>query len=510
MSSNHRKTAAHQPSPHWRNHPVANDTPFKICRCKDPETGKPLGSKCPKLRRANRSWNPIHGQWAYQLELPPTADGKRRQLRPSTGFADREAAENEIDHVRQLLGLARKDKDKLIKIADLVQNCHRAGEDLPDVDTLRQRLRMESPLSGVPTLAEYLTGWVTHIEVDENTRRTYANNITTHLIPHLGDVPLDRLRPHHIHTLIRKIKERNEEILKQRNSNDPAVRKAVASRRTTGEATRARVRATLRKAFNDALREGVIAGIANPAALVKTSNPRRRPIVWEPERVEHWRATGHVPGPVMVWTDDLLADFLDYAAANAPDLHPMLHLMAYRGNRRGETCGLLDAEVRLRKAEIGIVNQIAVHGDGLLHHKKPKSEAGNRDVVLDPDTVALFTTYKTQRATWRLAAGAAWPDTGLFFVRRNGQARHPSSVSQRFRRLVTRGGFPPIRLHDLRHGAATIALEAGIDIKVVSEQLGHSTTTLTRDIYQSVAKELHHEAAGAVAERIKAKRRNAA
>src|SRR3954463_14232331 len=133
MSSNHRKTAAHQP-PHGDSTPVANDIPFKICRCKDPETGKPLGSKCPKLRRANRSWNPIHGQWAYQLELPPTTDGKRRQLRPSTGFADREAAEAEIDHVRQLLGLARKNKDTLVKIADLVQNCRRTGEDLPDVD----------------------------------------------------------------------------------------------------------------------------------------------------------------------------------------------------------------------------------------------------------------------------------------------------------------------------------------------------------------------------------------
>lgn len=183
MSSNHRKTAAHQPPPHWRNHPVANDTPFKICRCKDPETGKLLRSKCPKLRRANRSWNPVHGQWAYQLELPPTADGKRRQLRPSTGFADRDAAEAEIDHVRQLLGLARKDKDKQGKIADLVQNCWRTGADLPDVDTLRQRLRMDSPLSGVPTVAEYLTRWVKDIDVDENTRRTYANNITTHLTP---------------------------------------------------------------------------------------------------------------------------------------------------------------------------------------------------------------------------------------------------------------------------------------------------------------------------------------
>lgn len=477
---------------------MATDTPFKICRCKEPETGKPLRNKCPNLRRANNSWSITHGQWAYQLELPLTAEGKRRQLRPSTGFTDREAAQDEIDHVRRLLALAGKNKQQLIQIADVIQTSRDTTSTLPDVDTVRQRLRAGGALSGVPTVAEYLTGWVNDTEVDENTRRTYANHVTTHLIPHLGDVYLDQLRPQHIHTLIGKIKEHNEELLAKRNSPDPAERKSVAGKRPTGDATRSRIRATLRKAFNDALREGIIAGVANPAALVKTSNPRRRPIVWEPERVQRWRATGEVPGPVMVWTADLLADFLDYAAAKAPDLHPMLHLMAYRGTRRGETCGLLDAEVRLRKAEIGIVNQIAIHGDGTLHQKKPKSEAGNRDVILDPDTVALFTTYRAQRAKWQFAAGSAWPDTGLFFVRRDGRAWHPNSVSQRFRRLVTRGGFPPIRLHDLRHGAATIALEAGIDIKVVSEQLGHSTTTLTRDTYQSVTKELHHEAAGAV------------
>ncbi|HET6530056.1 MAG TPA: tyrosine-type recombinase/integrase [Actinoplanes sp.] len=59
----------------------------------------------------------------------------------------------------------------------------------------------------------------------------------------------------------------------------------------------------------------------------------------------------------------------------------------------------------------------------------------------------------------------------------------------------------------MRHSAATIALQAGVDIKVVSEQLGHSTTTLTRDTYQSVAKHLHHEAVHAVAARIQANRR---
>jgi integrase len=83
-------------------------------------------------------------------------------------------------------------------------------------------------------------------------------------------------------------------------------------------------------------------------------------------------------------------------------------------------------------------------------------------------------------------------------------------VTQRFRKLVRRSGLPPIRLHDLRHGAATLALAAGVDVKVVSEQLGHSTSTLTRDTYQSVVKQLHRNAADAVAEKIKRTRRETA
>jgi hypothetical protein len=115
---------------------VATDTPFKVCRCKDPDTGRPLRNNCPKLRRANRSWSLTHGQWAYQLELPTTADGKRRQLRPSTGFENREAAQDEIDQVRRLLDLAGKDPKRLTEVADLIQAARRATGELPDLDTV--------------------------------------------------------------------------------------------------------------------------------------------------------------------------------------------------------------------------------------------------------------------------------------------------------------------------------------------------------------------------------------
>jgi hypothetical protein len=252
------------------------------------------------------------------------------------------------------------------------------------------------------------------------------------------------------------------------------------------------------------------AGIANPAALVKTPNKRSRPIVWEPERVERWQTTGEVPSPVMVWTDELLADFLDYAADPAPDVHPMLHLMAYRGTRRGETCGLLDAEVRLRKAEIGIINQITMYGGGNIRHKKPKSEAGNRDVILEPRHRRSL--HQLQSPASEVAAGRrprlARHRTVLRPPRRQSLAprlglpalppTHPT------RRLPT---HPPPRPTPLRrHHRPRSRHRHQSRLRTI----GHSTTTLTRDTYQSVAEELHHEAAGAVAERIKVKRRNAA
>lgn len=64
----------------------------------------------------------------------------------------------------------------------------------------------------------------------------------------------------------------------------------------------------------------------------------------------------------------------------------------------------------------------------------------------------------------------------LVFATVDGQPLNPDGVSQRFERLVARSGLPPVRLHDLRHGAATIGLSAGVSMKAISEQLGHATS----------------------------------
>lgn len=88
-----------------------------------------------------------------------------------------------------------------------------------------------------------------------------------------------------------------------------------------------------------------------------------------------------------------------------------------------------------------------------------------------------------------------------------GSAQSPSPVIER---LVAASGLPPIRLHDLRHGAATLMLAAGIDVKIVSDTLGHSDTHITRDIYQSVLPQVGKNAAEATAKLVPLQRKTEA
>jgi integrase len=85
-------------------------------------------------------------------------------------------------------------------------------------------------------------------------------------------------------------------------------------------------------------------------------------------------------------------------------------------------------------------------------------------------------------AAGRRAAGLgpAWQDTGYVFTREDGTPYHPAQVSERFSRLAYVAGLPPIRLHDLRHGAATLA--AGKTMKEVSAMLRHSSESITSEI----------------------------
>jgi integrase len=263
-----------------------------------------------------------------------------------------------------------------------------------------------------------------------------------------------------------------------------------------GAAGKQSVRATLRAALSDAQAQQLIQ--VNVAKLVKLPGARRvRALVWTTERIRTWRNTGERPSSVMVWDAAHTAAFLTRARTHH-HLAALFHLVAFTGLRRGEACGLRWADVDLEGATMQIREQIVQLG-WATHTGQPKSDAGERIIALDTATVAVLAAHRRRQMKQRLAQGPRWVDTGLVFTGEDGTPLHPGWVTGQFKQLVREADLPPIRLHDLRHGAATHALSAGVDVRVVQEMLGHSSSTLTRDTYTSVVDEVKHHAAGAVA-----------
>jgi integrase len=125
----------------------------------------------------------------------------------------------------------------------------------------------------------------------------------------------------------------------------------------------------------------------------------------------------------------------------------------------------------------------------------PKSDAGRRVIALDKTTIAALREHRLRQEGERAAAGARRAGTGYVFTTRAGKPVGPDRMTRLFRKLVAASGLPPVTLHGLRHGAATLALTAGTDLKVVQDQLGHSTVVLTAGTYTSVLPETARAAA---------------
>ncbi|MHB8453083.1 MAG: site-specific integrase, partial [Mycobacteriales bacterium] len=176
-------------------------------------------------------------------------------------------------------------------------------------------------------------------------------------------------------------------------------------------------------------------------------------------------------------------------------LDALFHLIAFRGLRRGEGIGLPWDDVDLDRAELAVNWQIVQLGYA-TETAAPKA-ASVGIVALDSQTVAVLRLHRRRQQAERERWGSAWTDTGLVFTREDGAALHPEYVSRHFARLVRTADLPPIRLHDLRHGAASLALAGGADLKVVSDMLRHSSITITADTYTSVLPDTARAAAEA-------------
>ena len=163
-------------------------------------------------------------------------------------------------------------------------------------------------------------------------------------------------------------------------------------------------------------------------------------------------------------------------------LEPIVKLAGALGLRRGEICGLRwdSVDFNLRKIHIKAARTAA--GANIVL-KETKNRSSNRVLHLNDDLLRLLKRERARQAQNRLALGEAWPDTGLVAVDDQGVPYSPNAVSLAFTRFIRKNGLPKITLHGLRHTFATRALECGMDVKTLSEILGHKNPTVTLNRY---------------------------
>ncbi len=196
------------------------------------------------------------------------------------------------------------------------------------------------------------------------------------------------------------------------------------------------------------------------------------------------------------WDAGQLKAFL--APTKGDRLSPLYHLLAMTGMRRGEVCGLKWDDVDLEAARLSVRRALIPHGDGVIV-SEPKTAKGRRSIALDPGTIEVLKAQAARQIDDQDEFEGIWSDSGYVFTRESGEPIHPQSVSRSFGRAVKEAKLPEIRLHDLRHTHATLALRTGIHPKVVSERLGHSTIAITLDTYSHAISAMQEEAAALIA-----------
>ena len=128
-----------------------------------------------------------------------------------------------------------------------------------------------------------------------------------------------------------------------------------------------------------------------------------------------------------------------------------------------------------------------------------KTEASERTFSIAESLARRLQRWKVEQTERRLLVGSGWRDFDLVCDRGDGAPLHPDSMSTAFRRVCAKAEMPAgMRLHDLRHGAATILLREGVDVKIVSNLLGHSSSSFTRDAYMHVLAGMTEGAADAL------------
>jgi integrase len=304
-------------------------------------------------------------------------------------------------------------------------------------------------LEGRQTVEQYLASWLLSIKatMEFSTWQRHEEYVRLHIVPALGKVRMAQVTPQQVQALY-------------------AERLASGLSSTTVH----HLHATLHKAFKDAERLRVVA--RNVTKLVNV--PRVAETEIHPLTAEEARRLLHV--------------------TRGERSSALYALALSSGMRVSELLGLQWSEVDFDNSLIRVRWQLR-RDEGKWVWKQPKTKRSRRQIALAGSTIEALRRHKETQDVERAELGAAWEDYELVFCTQRGRPLSARNLYRRFKQLLKYGSLPDIRIHDLRHTAATLLLAGKVNPKVVSEMLGHASVSITLDIYSHVIPDMQQDAA---------------
>ena len=181
-------------------------------------------------------------------------------------------------------------------------------------------------------------------------------------------------------------------------------------------------------------------------------------------------------------------------AALATPYHRLFYTALFTGMRQGELLGLTWRGVNLEQGYISVFQELFKRS-GTCIIKEVKTRNSRRRIALSPSLVQVLRSQRLEAEANAILLGRELGPDGLVFSYPDGRALDPGTITHSFSKTLTEAGLPHIRFHDLRHTFATFMLGAGVNVKVVSEMLGHASTSFTMDTYAHVTPGMQESAA---------------
>ncbi|MDA3644279.1 site-specific integrase [Saccharopolyspora indica] len=199
------------------------------------------------------------------------------------------------------------------------------------------------------------------------------------------------------------------------------------------------------------------------------------------------------------WTPAEAVRFLAHCAAVNDPLTELFEVLIGTGMRKGEALALHWADVHLDDRVLYVRYTLSNVNNTTPVFTAPKTKTSQDWIGLSCRVTQALQRQATRQHSQQLAAGSRWRDYGLVFTRANGQPLRPEYVLHRLHDLSTAAGVPRIRVHDLRHLAATLMIASNVPLGVISKTMRHSTLSVTVNIYGHLARHTAHQAVDAIA-----------